>query len=94
MPDNDQYIGGVATVINNYFLDEDMFTARGYDISLFDYKDSHCSKIRIGSIKKIVYGVRNEKYGYTKNIKNIEILENISQKECKKIVQTFFENKR
>ena len=45
-------------------------------------------------IKKIIYGVKNENYGYTKNLKNIEIISQICEEECKKIVQMFFKKRR
>ncbi len=45
-------------------------------------------------IKKIIYGIKNEKYGYTDNLKNIEIISQICEEECKNIVQTFFQKKR
>ena len=45
-------------------------------------------------IKKIVYGVKNENYGYTSNLKKIEIISQVCEKECKKIIQTFFKKKR
>ena len=45
-------------------------------------------------IKKIVYGVKNENYGYTNNLKNIEIISQVCEEECKKIVQTFFKKRR
>ena len=45
-------------------------------------------------IKKIIFGVKNEKYGYTDNLKNIEIISQICEEECKNIVQTFFQKKR
>ena len=61
MPDNDQYIGGIATVINNYMHNKELFAEKGYSISLFDYKDSHCSTIAVGSIRKIVYGIKQAK---------------------------------
>ena len=45
-------------------------------------------------IKKIIYGAKNENYGFTENLKNIEIISQICEKECKKIVQTFFKKRR
>ena len=45
-------------------------------------------------IKKIVYGVKNKNYGCTSNLKNVEIISQICEEECKKIVQTFFEKRR
>ena len=45
-------------------------------------------------IKKIIYGVKNENYGYTKNLKNIKIISQVCEDECKKIVQTFFKKRR
>ncbi len=45
-------------------------------------------------IKKIVYGVKNENYGYSDNLKNIEIISKVCEEECKKLVQTFFKKRR
>ena len=45
-------------------------------------------------IKKIVYGVKNENFGYTKNLKNIEIISQICEEECKNMIQTFFKKRR
>ncbi len=45
-------------------------------------------------IKKIVYGTKNKNYGYTENLKNIEIISQICEKECKNLVQTFFKKRR
>ena len=53
-----------------------------------------CGAITQSRIKKIVYGVKNENYGYTKYLKNIKIIDKICEKECKEMVQSFFKNKR
>ena len=45
-------------------------------------------------IKKIIYGAKNENYGFTEKLKNIEIISQICEDECKKIVQTFFKKRR
>ncbi len=45
-------------------------------------------------IKKIVYGVKNENYGYTDNLKNIEIISQVCEKKCRNLVQTFFKKRR
>ncbi len=45
-------------------------------------------------IKKIVYGVKNENYGSTDKIKNIEIISEVCSKECKKMLQSFFKKRR
>ena len=45
-------------------------------------------------IKKIVYGVENKNYGFTKQLKNIEIISQVCEKECKKLVQSIFKKKR
>lgn len=49
------------------------------------------------NIKKIVYGIPNEKSGFTKNINympKIEIEQNICAEEIVKILNNFFKNKR
>jgi len=50
--------------------------------------------IQQSRIKKIIYGVRNEKYGFTNNLNNIEIISQVCEKECKNLVQSFFKKKR
>ena len=45
-------------------------------------------------IKKVVYGIKNENYGYTKKIKNIKIVSNLCENECKMLVQSFFKKRR
>lgn len=45
-------------------------------------------------IKKIIYGVKNEKYGFTSNLKNVKIISQICEEECKKMIQTFFKKRR
>lgn len=53
-----------------------------------------CGAIEQSRIKKVVYGVKNENYGYTSNLKNIEIISQISEEKCKKMVQLFFKKRR
>ena len=53
-----------------------------------------CGAIEQSRIKKIIYGVKNENYGFTKNLKNIKIISHVYENECKKIVQTFFKKRR
>ena len=53
-----------------------------------------CGAIMHSRIKKIVYGVENNKFGYTKMLKNIEITKNVCADECKKIIKNFFEDIR
>ena len=50
--------------------------------------------IQQSRIKKIVYGVKNEKYGYTDQLKNIKIISQICEKECRELVQSFFKKRR
>lgn len=45
-------------------------------------------------IKKIVYGVKNENYGFTNQLKNIEIISQVCEKECRELVQSFFKKRR
>ena len=45
-------------------------------------------------LKKIVYGVKNENYGYIHNLKNIEIISQVCESECKELVQSFFKKRR
>ena len=45
-------------------------------------------------LKKIVYGVKNENYGFTDQLKNVEIISQVCENECKKLVQSFFKKRR
>ena len=45
-------------------------------------------------IKKIVYGVKNENYGSTDQLKNVEIISQVCEKECRELVQSFFKKRR
>ena len=53
-----------------------------------------CGAIEQSRIKKIVYGVKNENYGYTNVLKNVKIISQICEKECKEMIQAFFKKKR
>ena len=50
--------------------------------------------IQQARIKKIVYGVKNENYGSTDQLKNIEIISQVCEKECLDLVQSFFKKRR
>ena len=45
-------------------------------------------------IKKIVYGVKNKNYGSTAQLKNVEIISQVCEKECRQLVQSFFKKRR
>ena len=45
-------------------------------------------------IKKIVYGVKNDNYGYAQNLKTVKIISQVCEKECKNFVQSFFKKRR
>lgn len=53
-----------------------------------------CGAIQQSRIKKIVYGVKNNNYGYSNNLKNIEIISQVCENKCKKMLQSFFQKKR
>jgi tRNA(adenine34) deaminase len=53
-----------------------------------------CGAITHSRIKKIVYGIKNEKYGYSSNLKNVEIISNVCEDACKQLVQSFFKKIR
>lgn len=62
-----------------------------------------CGAIIQSRIKKIVYGSKNEKFGYVesidevfnkKNNHKVEIEKGILEKECSKLVKDFFKEKR
>lgn len=50
--------------------------------------------IQQSKIKKIVYGIKNKNYGFTDQLKNIEIISQVCEKECLELVQSFFKKKR
>ena len=53
-----------------------------------------CGAIEQSRIKKIIYGVKNKNFGTTNLIKNVEIISQICEKECKNLVQSFFKKRR
>ena len=53
-----------------------------------------CGAINQSRIKKIIYGVKNENYGSTELLKNVEIISKVCEKECRKLVQSFFKKRR
>lgn len=53
-----------------------------------------CGAIQQSRIKKIVYGVKNENYGSTNQLKNIKIISQVCELECKNLVQSFFRKRR
>lgn len=63
-----------------------------------------CGALIQSRIKKVIYGVKNDNFGYVNSIKNIlnnsknnhivEVEGNILENESKKLVQEFFKNKR
>jgi len=50
--------------------------------------------IQQSRIKKIVYGIKNGNYGSTDQLKNIEIISQVCEKECRELVQSFFKKRR
>ena len=53
-----------------------------------------CGAIEQSRIKKIIYGTKNNNYGYTNNLKNIQIVANVCEKDCTNIIKNFFKKKR
>ena len=45
-------------------------------------------------IKKIVYGVKNDKYGCINNLKTAKIISQICENECRNLIQSFFKKRR
>lgn len=45
-------------------------------------------------ISKLIYAVDNQQFGYSKQIKNVEIIAGVCEEKCKKMVQDFFRKKR
>lgn len=53
-----------------------------------------CGAIQQSRIKKIVYATENIKYGTTKQLNNVTLVEGINKKESQKMLNNFFKNKR
>ena len=53
-----------------------------------------CGAIEQSRIKTIIYGTKNENYGFTHKLKNIEIISQISENSCRELVQSFFKKRR
>lgn len=53
-----------------------------------------CGAIEQSRIKNIIYGTKNENYGFTKYLKNIEIISQVCEKECTNIIRNFFKKRR
>ena len=53
-----------------------------------------CGAIEQSRIDIIVYGVKNENYGNSDYLKNIKIISQICEYECKELVQSFFKKRR
>ncbi len=53
-----------------------------------------CGAIEQSRIKKIIYGVKNENYGSTELLKNVEIISQVCEKECRELVRSFFKKRR
>lgn len=53
-----------------------------------------CGAIQQSRIKKIVYGIKNKNYGSTDQLKNIKIISQVCETECKSLVQSFFRKRR
>ena len=45
-------------------------------------------------IKKIIYGIQNDNYGCSKNLKTAQIISQVCENECLKLIQSFFKKKR
>ena len=45
-------------------------------------------------IKKIIYGIRNEKTGFSKHLNSNQIISQLCETECKELVQSFFQKRR
>lgn len=53
-----------------------------------------CGAIEQSRISKIVYGTKNENYGYTEHLKNVQIISQVCEKKCKNLIQSFFQKRR
>lgn len=61
MPEEGAYIGGVASIINSYMSNRDLFYRNGIDIDLYNYVDKLSTRFKNGAIKKVVYGINQAK---------------------------------
>lgn len=53
-----------------------------------------CGAIEQSRIDIIVYGIKNENYGNSEYLKNIKIISQVCEFECKELVQSFFQKRR
>lgn len=66
-PGRQQYVGGVSTVINNYFANTELFRQNGIELSFYDYSAAKWdSCIKNSKIRNVLFGI-----GQIKNIKKI-----------------------
>ena len=45
-------------------------------------------------IAKVVYGAKNDNYGFSKNLNSVKIISQACDQECKKLIQLFFKKRR
>ncbi len=74
MPHN-SYVGGIATILNNYMAGYDLFEEHEYDTVLFDYQNKWINKVPSAFLRNIIYGIAQER-ALKKFVKkeNIDIL--------------------
>ena len=67
MPHDSSYVGGIATILNQYIRELAKFNNHGYDISLFSYQNKRISCIKNTKLQNIIYAVFQMKaiYSYT-----------------------------
>ena len=53
-----------------------------------------CGAIKQSRIKKVVYGINNENYGFTEHLNDIEIIPYVKKNECLDLIKQFFKTVR
>lgn len=61
LPDEDGYVGGVASIINSYMANEVLFNHAGYEMELFNYKEPHWACRLPSKIRNVIYGILQRK---------------------------------
>ena len=62
MPDKGKYVGGVASILNSYFLHKDKFSSEGYSIKLFDTSNAYREKISFTPLRMFAAYFGEKKY--------------------------------
>lgn len=75
MPKENEYIGGIASILNSYLANGQSFNHRGYSIDLADFDDKLASWIPLSPVRTMIYGIlQYRKINAMYNTDKIDIL--------------------